>query len=100
MPKPACVPCGRFFRPHKNGARIIECIPVKSRARRGAAHAIEWTDYKLWMGDLWRCDGCGAQIAVGWGQRPMAEHYQPEFGPLRETATRVNGGPLIRIYDC
>ena len=100
MPKPACIPCGRFFRPHKNGAYVVECMPASNYTLPGIAHAESWDDYKLWMCDVWRCDGCGAVIAAGWGHDPIGEHYQPEFNDQRERATKIMGGAIPRIYDC
>lgn len=97
--KPACIPCGRFFRPHKTGARVVECMPI-GNAPSGKAHADQWQDYKLWMGDLWRCDGCGAVIGTGFGQRPLSEHYMPHFDAAIEAATEAMKGVLPRIYDC
>lgn len=100
MPVPACIPCGRFYRAHKTGAYVVESMPEGHRVPPGKAHAAEWADYKLWMCDLWRCEGCGSVIASGWGQNPVSEHYEPEFNDWREEATKVMGGALPRIYDC
>lgn len=77
--KPICVPCQRFYRPKKNGFPFIEGVPTHNGAEPGMAEPESWKPYKLWMGDLWECDDCGAQIVVGTGQQPLAEHYQPEF---------------------
>lgn len=99
MPKPACIPCGRFFRPLKNGARIVECMPIGT-APSGKENAGQWIDYKIWMADTWRCDGCGTVIAMGYGQKRLAEHYEPGFRAEVERATIAMSGTLPRIYDC
>jgi len=79
--KPICVPCQRFFRVKHNGYYFIEAMP-KGDSRDplpGTVDAASWEPYKLWVGDLWACEGCGAQIVSGVASRPIAEHYQPEF---------------------
>ena len=35
--------------------------------------------YKLWQADLLRCNGCGAEIIVGFGLQPIAERFETEF---------------------
>ena len=77
--KPICVPCQRFFRPKHNGENFIEAMPLQTAAPTGASRPDLWKPYKLWSGDLWECQGCKAQIVVGVGVGPMAEHFQPEF---------------------
>lgn len=84
--KPVCVKCGLFFRVKKNGAPFIESMPSFGEA---------WVPYKLWMGDLWECRGCGAQIIVGMGINPIAEHYQPDFKAQVEKYT-----PIVKVDDC
>jgi hypothetical protein len=39
--------------------------------------------YKLWQADLFMCPGCGIEIVSGYGQKPVAEHFQDGF------ATRI-----------
>ncbi len=55
----------------------------------------EWVPYKLWFGDRWECEGCGASIVVGVAQRPLAEHFQPSFA--REVAHHA---PQLQVNDC
>lgn len=96
MPKPACLTCGRFFRPLKNGICITEGMPKSQVALPGKEYASEWEAYKLWRADAWKCEGCGATIIVGWANSPYAEHYQPGF---KETQ-QVTGADENWIYDC
>ena len=100
MAKPACIPCECFFRPHKTGAYVMECMPASNDAPPGRGYARLWDDYKLWMCDLWRCEGCGTVIATGWGRDPVSEHCRPDFNDQRERATTIMGGAIPRIYDC
>jgi hypothetical protein len=93
--KPICVECRRFYRPKKNGTAFIEGMPKFNGAEPGAEHAEDWKPYKLWMGDLWECQGCGHQTISGVGFNPLAEQYQPTFAEdiERHRAT-------LQINDC
>lgn len=87
--KPICAACNLFFRPKKNGVYFEEGMPVSSATDSG------WTSYKLWVGDLWECRSCGAQIIVGVPHTPVAEHYQPGY---RERVAKIHCDR--RIDDC
>jgi hypothetical protein len=97
MLKPICVPCHRFYRSEKNGVRFTEGMPVgPDRAAPGLSEPEKWKPYKVWQGDKWKCQGCGAEIIVGAAQRPIAEHYQDGFA---ETAERL-GADKYQVNDC
>lgn len=93
--KPICHPCQRFFRPEKTGFSFIEGMPKDSATVPGTSMPESWEPYKLWVGDLWKCQGCGAQIVVGVASNPVAEHYQDEFKGLAE---RFNA--TYQVNDC
>ena len=101
MPKPVCVKCRCFYRPHKNGYYLIEGMPrgihagVSAEEGRGLRRPELWEPYKLWVGDLWKCPDCEHEIVVGFGSRPTAEHYQ--LGFKEECAAHSD---LIQINDC
>ena len=91
MPKPICVKCRRFFKPARNGVRVLEQMPVEKHAQPGTEDEDRWKPYKLWQADLLRCNGCGTEIIVGFGMEPSAEHYEPEFQQkLAHAAYTVN----------
>ena len=92
--KPVCVPCQRFYRPEKNGYCFIEGMPDGS-ALPGLAEPEYWHPYKLWRGDLWKCQGCGSLIVVGVAQQPLGEHYQDNFAELVERFQ-----PEVQVNDC
>lgn len=97
--KPVCVPCRRFFRMKKSGFYFIEGMPAPGGPRNpepGTAQPENWQPYKLWTGDKWECEGCGAQILAGFGREPIAEHYQPDFA---EKVQRLNANQL-QVNDC
>lgn len=96
--KPICVPCQRFFRVKQNGFYFIEAMPVYNERHPlpGTAEPAKWTPYRLWVGDRWECEGCGAVIVSGVGLGPIAEHYQPEFA---ERIQRL-GADQLQVNDC
>lgn len=94
--KPICVPCHRYFRPEENGVSFIEGMPAADyRAEPGLAEPDSWKPYKLWMGDRWKCHGCGATIIVGTGRKPLAEHYEHDFQKQVEQL-----GATFQVNDC
>jgi hypothetical protein len=94
--KPICVPCQRFFRCKKTGFFFIEGMPVgQSRAAPGTTEPENWKPYKLWSGDRFECEGCGANIVVGVGQSAIAEHYEPDFSESVE-----DYGAKLQVNDC
>jgi hypothetical protein len=86
--KPVCVPCGLFFKAKKTGAYVEEGMP-RNEART------EWDPYKVWVGDMYECRGCGAQMVIGFGQGPVAEHFQKDY---QERVARMN--LVCRVNDC
>jgi hypothetical protein len=94
--KPVCPKCQRFFRPKANGTPFIEMKPAGlARPEAGVAEPDKWIEYKLWMGDLWHCLGCGAEIIVGAGFKPISQDYYPDFEKAISDFKAT-----IRINDC
>lgn len=89
MPRPVCLRCRKFLRVKKNGVVIEEGSP-----RAGGA----WGPYKLWMGDLWRCPECGVEVIMGFGLKPLSEHFRRDYEATREDFR----GDLLpgRVDDC
>jgi len=103
MLKPICCKCQRFFRVKKNGYRFIEAMPKPGeRPKPGIEENEKWTPYKLWVGDLYECQGCGSQIVSGFGNAPISEHYMQDFKEsvtFAEKATNDNR-QLLQVNDC
>lgn len=97
--KPICVPCQRFYRPKKNGFYFMEGMPCAVASDGDVPLGTErpdlWKPYKLWSGDLWRCQGCGAEIVVGVAHRPISEHYQDGFSEIVQ-----NYAVTLQVNDC
>jgi hypothetical protein len=94
--KPVCVPCQRFFRPKTNGFYFTEAMPIGNDAEPGTVAPEKWTPYKTWVGDLWECQDCGAQVVVGVPSSPINEHYKPDF---QEQRIALRADQLI-VNDC
>lgn len=73
--------------------RLHGIEPSRPRLKPGGLEG--WQSYKLWVGDLWECRGCGAQVIVGVPPNPIAEHYQP--GYRQQVASLA---ATRRIDDC
>lgn len=97
MLKPICVPCQRFFRMRKSGFYFTEGMPVgPERPASGTAEPEKWKPYKVWSGDRWECEGCGATIISGTGARPVSEHYMEDF----ETVRAGLNAAQLQVNDC
>lgn len=94
--KPICVTCHRFFRPRKTGFYFIEGKPRTNNALPGKEHAADWEPYKLWSGDRFECEGCGANIVVGVGFNPVAEDHQSKFAGYVKSL----GADQFQVNDC
>ena len=88
MPTMICVQCGLFMKMKKNGVPFEEGMPI-SDSPTG------WGPYKLWMADLYKCQGCGTEIIAGAGQEPLAEHYEENYERAREKYP-----PRVVVNDC
>lgn len=93
MPKPVCLNCARFYRPHRNGIAITEMMPKGIDRQPGLADPTGWKPYKVWQADLWQCQGCGHLLVTGFGNSPISEHYMPDFAKENERSIGV-------INDC
>jgi hypothetical protein len=97
MQKPICTKCARYYRPKKNGTYYIEMKPIDGSVHSPPGNEAPdmWTPYKLWMGDLWVCHGCGHEIIVGTGRQPISHDYQEDF-QIELRRSRVT----IKVNDC
>ena len=99
--KPVCVPCQRFYRIKKNGYYFIEGMPHGDLENdipwdgKSGKDSVGWIPYKLWVGDLWECPDCKAQIVTGVTKNRIAEHYEVTF-----TQQIQHCNPQLFVKDC
>ncbi len=76
-------------------AAAVTALIVPDLPRVQSGDLAGWQPYKLWVGDVHECRGCGAQVIVGVPPQPISEHYKPDYAELvrRTGATR-------HIDDC
>ena len=94
--KPVCVPCQRFFRCIKTGFYFTEGMPKESPAQPGTLEPEKWQPYKLWSGDKFQCEGCGAVIVSGFGAAPIRVQHQPDFRDMAKSL----GADKFQVNDC
>lgn len=94
--KPICVPCQRFYRCKHNEHYFIEGMPGPEWDGMSGKDSPGWLPYKVWLGDLWECPGCGHQTVSGIGRNRVAEHYESEFAIV----IKRTGASQLFIKDC
>lgn len=48
---------------------------------RNGVGCLDMADFgpcQVWDSDLWKCPKCGVEVLAGFGQGPVAEHYDAE----------------------
>lgn len=45
--------------------------------------------YQVWEGDEWLCPACRRSVVIGFGLRPVAEHFQGRYERARKGALEV-----------
>lgn len=95
--KPVCMKCHRFFKPHKTGFWFTEGMPIgPDQVEPGVEHAHKWRPYKVWQGDIYKCDGCQTTIITGCAQQPIRVQHQSDFAAIR----RGCNADQFQVNDC
>lgn len=71
--------CGRFMYVKKNSVTVEELTE-------------DGEPYKLWQADLFECAECGVEVITGFGQGPIAEHWQPTYRASRDRLAPIYPG--------
>lgn len=85
MPKIICTTCQTDYKIYKNGIYVIEMFLNSPQP------------YRIWSADLWKCRGCGNEVVNGFGNNPLAEHFQDDFQDMLEIA-KFSENPVY-IYE-
>jgi len=68
-----CAECNRFMKPLAIG------VVVEEKMNDGQP-------YKLWLADILECPVCEKGVIVGFGQYPLAEHFDPHYERRKKIA--------------
>lgn len=71
MARLVCGKCGLFMDPQRANVALLEKIGAVEKGIGGP--------YRLWEADVWRCPGCGHEVVVVSGDRPMVERDEPRL---------------------
>jgi hypothetical protein len=85
--KPICFDCKLFYRLKKSGVYFTESAPDGVGG---------WRPYKIWSGDLWKCQRCGHELISGVGFEPISIQHMHDFREMRK-GLRADE---ININDC
>lgn len=66
MPNPVCIPCQKEYKRQVNGVYALE-------------ETEDGHPYKLWLTDVWKCEGCGHELLCGYGNQPVGQHFHGDF---------------------
>jgi len=94
--KPICVKCQCFYRNIKSGFYFTEGMPKSAGTKRGHFEPENWTPYKIWAGDKFRCPICQHEIIYGTGLQPINEYYKEDFEQQRKQL----GADQYQVNDC
>lgn len=61
-----CVKCEKEMRLERSGVLVEE-------------HMDDGSPYKIWAADLWECEKCHHQCLLGFGDSPIAHHYDLDY---------------------
>ena len=64
--RPVCPKCSRELHPEKNGVGVLD---LNDNGK----------PYEVYDADLWKCPSCGMEVVGGFGNSPIAAHYQDNF---------------------
>lgn len=78
IPRAVCLTCNREMKTERQG------VMAEALASFGSYYKIQ--------ADRLECELCGNQMLVGWAQRPMAEHFEPDYESLEVDHTFVFQG--------
>lgn len=88
MPRIVCAKCRVAFKPVMSGVAVVEMA--------GGSPSIKPQPYRLWSADGYMCPSCRTVIICGFGDKPAAEHFEPDFA---EKLARCTKGGYIPWFE-
>lgn len=68
--------------PSRSNYICVPCEEEMQRIRSGVVveeHMGDGKPYKIWFADLWECPKCHHQCLFGFGNRPVAQHFDSDY---------------------
>lgn len=90
MPKMVCFKCEVELVIEKSGVPVIEYFSDPPQP------------YQIFDADAWKCPKCGVVIVAGFGEIPLAEHYEDRFNSFLEGVKNTHTaktGWLVNDYE-
>lgn len=66
-----CAPCQKEMRLVRVGVLVEE-------------HMEDGQPYKIWAADLWECEKCHHQCFLGFGDNPIAQHFDSDYSEVQK----------------
>jgi ribosomal protein L37AE/L43A len=63
--RPVCPKCHCELHPETNGIGVLDLA--------------DFGPCEVWDSDLWKCPSCGVEVIGGFGQGPVARHFESSF---------------------
>lgn len=85
MPRLVCADCELALEIEKSGVYVVVMFNDPPQP------------YQVWSADLHTCRRCSRKAVAGFGNRALAEHWQPGFADVLKRAEQ--SGYLIRQFE-
>ena len=93
MHSPVCAKCRIEMKPVRNSVTFL------TKASYSAGGGVAEYPYAMSMGDIWGCKGCGAQVIIGWGSKPIARRHDKGFADLVEKYRELDAAHGLFIEE-
>jgi hypothetical protein len=73
------------------GKVCVRC-QMELRCKQNSVGALEMASFgpaAIYDADLWACPMCGTEMLIGFGAKPISEHFKPDFHRVIDGYSRV-----------
>ena len=68
--RPVCVKCECELQREESGVGLLDMF--------NPSHKPGPQPYQIWDSDLWKCPKCGYEVIFGFGNDPLARHFEKD----------------------
>ena len=90
--RPVCVKCECELRPETCGVGTLDMFNPSDKP--------EPQPYQMWDSDLYKCPKCGYEIMAGFGDNPIAHHWEENNILKRSIGMYEEATRVVRNYSC